>query len=53
MHRLDNGDMNWIIPKKILALSSPTEKRKDGLPASFFVDRFKKLGVRSVVRLNE
>jgi cell division cycle 14 len=25
MHRLDNGDMNWIIPRKILALSSPTD----------------------------
>ena len=24
-HKLDNGDMNWIIPKKILALSSPTD----------------------------
>ena len=53
MHRLDNGDMNWIIPGKILALSSPTEKRKDGLPAQFFVDKFKSLGVRTIIRLNE
>lgn len=40
-HKLDNGDMNWIIPKRILALSSPTEIKKDGLPAEHFVNKFK------------
>ncbi len=24
-HSLENGDMNWIVPKRILAFSSPTE----------------------------
>ena len=32
-HKLDNGDMNWIVPNRILALSSPTEKKLDGLPS--------------------
>lgn len=40
-HKLDNGDMNWIIPRKILALSSPTEKRGDGLPPTHFIEKFK------------
>jgi cell division cycle 14 len=40
-HKLDHGDMNWIIPKRILAFSSPTDKRKDGLPPSHFLDKFK------------
>ena len=31
-HKLDNGDMNWIIPGKVLALSSPTDTPGDGLP---------------------
>jgi cell division cycle 14 len=52
-HKLDNGDMNWIIPRKILALSSPTEKSKDGLPPEHFVDKFKKLRVNAIIRLNE
>lgn len=58
--------MNWIIPKKvipnniliniklqILALSSPTEKRVDGLPPHTFIDKFKKMKIKAIVRLNE
>lgn len=52
-HKLDNGDMNWIIPRKILALSSPTDKRGDGLPPSNFVKTFLKMKVKAVIRLNE
>ena len=38
MHKLDNGDMNWIVPNKILALSSPTSNSADGgLPPSMFI----------------
>lgn len=40
-HKLDNGDMNWVIPHKILAFSSPTDNRKEGLPPERFIDTFK------------
>ena len=29
-YKLANGDMNWIVPAKILAFSSPTDEGKDG-----------------------
>jgi cell division cycle 14 len=45
--------MNWIVPNKFLAFSSPTEKTSDGLPAQFFVDKFKKMGITGIIRLNE
>ena len=51
-HRLDNGDMNWIIPGKILAFSSPTDDG-DGLPISHFVEPFEKMNIRGVIKLNE
>jgi len=53
MHRLDNGDMNWIIPGKILALSSPTAARKDGLPPDHFVEPFLDMGIKCIIKLNE
>jgi cell division cycle 14 len=31
-HKLENGDMNWIIPNQILAFSSPNDKG-EGLTA--------------------
>ena len=52
-HKLDNGDMNWIVPKKILAMSSPTEIRGDGLPPQNFIESFKKMRIMAIVRLNE
>lgn len=45
--------MNWIIPKKILALSSPTDNKKDGLPPQMFIEKFKKMKIKAIVRLNE
>jgi len=51
-HKLENGDMNWIIPGKILAFSSPNDKG-DGLPAKDFVSKFKKLGINTIIRLND
>lgn len=51
-HKLENGDMNWIVPNKILALSSPNDKG-DGLTAEEFLPKFKKLGINTIIRLNE
>jgi hypothetical protein len=45
--------MNWIIPNKILALSSPTGRKGEGLPPENFVEPFQRMRVRSIVRLNE
>jgi len=52
-HKLEHGDMNWIIPKKILALSSPTEVKEEGLPPKHFIKKFKELNIKAVIRLNE
>lgn len=27
--KVENGDLNWIIPKKFVAFSSPSGKKKD------------------------
>ena len=45
--------MNWIVPGKILALSSPTSKKNDGLPPEAFLENFEKLKIKAVIRLNE
>jgi len=37
-YKLENGDMNWIIPGKILAFSSPSDFGIDnGLPGKYFL----------------
>jgi hypothetical protein len=45
--------MNWIVPNKIIAFSSPTTKKSDGLPPGDFIETFKKFNVTAVIRLNE
>lgn len=52
-HRLDQGDMNWIVPRRVLALSSPSQKPREGLPPAAFVEKFHKMKVGAVIRLNE
>jgi cell division cycle 14 len=52
-HKLNVGDMNWIVPGKILALSSPTSKKNDGLAPDAFLENFEKLKIKAVIRLNE
>ena len=56
--RVENGDMNWIIPGKFLAFSgpSPTPKDSDGwrvFTPEDYVPIFKKHGINLVVRLNK
>ena len=55
--KLEHGDINWIIPKKILAFSSPNASNKDPegyytMTPEDYVPIFKKMGVNAVVRLN-
>ena len=53
---VENGDMNWIIPGKFLAFSTPidTAKGSDGFSFNpeYYIPIFKKIGINSVIRLN-
>ena len=56
--KLDNGDMNWIIPGKFLALSSPSSKPYDDEGYRMFTPKdyiplFKKWNITHIIRLNE
>ena len=62
MKKYQNGDMNWIIPRKFLALKTPV----DIVPKSccessnedkfhtpeFYIPIFQRLGIRHLIRLN-
>lgn len=54
--RVENGDLNWIIPGKFVAFSTPVDPTHGVQDFSFspdyYVPIFKKLGVTMVVRLN-
>jgi len=56
--KLDNGDLNWIIPGKICALMGPCDTNidHDGLRCHTPEDYsklFESLGVERIIRLNE
>ena len=55
--KVENGDLNWIIPGKFLAFMGPVDKRDSvhryGHAASAYVNIFKYLKVGKVVRLND
>ena len=56
--RVENGDLNWIIPGKFIAFMGPVDKeagqeRSYGHSGSSYVNIFKHLNVTKVVRLNE
>ena len=56
--RVDNGDMNWVVPGKFLAFSSPSPSQYDQegyrtFTPEDYVPIFKKWQVNLVVRLNK
>ena len=56
--RVDNGDMNWIIPGKFLAFSSPSSQPHDSEGYRTYTPEdyspiFKKWNINLVVRLNK
>lgn len=55
--RVENGDLNWIIPNKFAAFMGPIEKRdakhKYGHHPNKYVGIFNKIGVNRVIRLND
>lgn len=53
--KVENGDLNWIVPKKFLAFSSPADNpdsNRASLTPSEYIPIFRKLGVTCVIRLN-
>lgn len=53
--QVENGDLNWIIPGKFVAFSTPVDNGKSqdfAFSPEFYCGIFKKLGVNMVVRLN-
>ncbi|CAI2361275.1 unnamed protein product [Moneuplotes crassus] len=56
--KVENGDLNWIIPNKIVALMGPSGKRldKQGNPSytpEDYQDIFRNMNVGHIVRLNK
>ncbi len=54
MEKVDNGDMNWIVPGKFLAFSSPYESPVDDEGYKQFTPEeyckiFKKIGITTVI----
>lgn len=51
--RLQNGDMNWLLPRKFLAFIGPTESELvNGHPPDFYIQYFQKNDIKTVIRLN-
>jgi len=55
--QVENGDFNWIIPKKFIAMCSPTatQRRTETTVThtpDYYLPYFKKHGVSSIIRLN-
>ena len=55
--RVENGDVNWIIPGKYMAFMGPIEKRdatqRYGHHPKKYIEIFKKFNVTRVIRLND
>ena len=56
--KLDNGDLNWIIPGKLCALMGPCESNYDSEGLRWYTPEdysklFESLGVERIIRLNE
>jgi len=53
--KVENGDMNWIIPGKFLAFSTPVDSshpQELTFSPDFYTPIFKKFGINMVIRLN-
>eukprot|EP01018_Ginkgo_biloba_P016891 Gb_00815 [translate_table: standard] len=56
--KVENGDLNWIVPNKLVAFSGPGARRIEmcgyrTLVPEDYVDYFKQTGVTTVIRLNK
>lgn len=54
--RLQNGDMNWLLPRKFLAFIGPVDElvaNSTGYhPPTFYIPYFLRSGIRTIIRLN-
>jgi len=52
---INNGDINWIVPGKLMAFKGPrtTPKNQISFTPDFYLPLLKKMGVSAVVRLNK
>lgn len=51
--KLQNGDMNWLLPRKFLAFIGPTDNElMNSHPPDFYIQYFLKNDIRTVIRLN-
>lgn len=55
--RVENGDLNYIVPGKFIAFMGPIDQRLDGQKSGFtpeeYSEIFKQINVKRVIRLNE
>lgn len=51
--KVENGDMNWIIPNKLLAFSCPSAYPVHGLSIKTYAHVFNKLNIGTVIRINK
>lgn len=54
--RVENGDLNWIIPGKFVAFMGPVERKeqgRSGFTPEEYCAIFKQMNVKKVIRLNE
>ncbi|GJQ66132.1 hypothetical protein Trydic_g4197 [Trypoxylus dichotomus] len=51
--KIQNGDMNWLVPRKFLAFIGPTEcDFMNGHPPEFYIKYFLRNDIKTVIRLN-
>ena len=53
LNQLSEGDLNWIVPKRLVATSSPAINMAEGLPPQFYIPYFRENNITAVIRLNE
>ena len=56
--QVENGDLNWILPGKLLAFSGPAVRPTDyvgfrAMVPEDYWDYYKKTGITAIVRLNK
>ncbi|CAM6084333.1 unnamed protein product [Calypogeia fissa] len=56
--QVENGDLNWIVPNKLIAFSGPSSRRLEiygyrTLIPEDYVEYFHRVGVNAVIRLNK